>query len=66
MAKAQPNVPAVPVEMSERDRVSRGVIVGLNNQNFDVMLLTDGEIVIHMAESDYTVKITKKKARVVL
>lgn len=64
MPKAKPDVPATPPEMSEKNKISRGIILGLTEQEFDVALLTDGEIAIHMPNSDYTIKITKKKERV--
>ena len=57
--------PEAPTEMTDRDRILRGVLTGLAEKNFAVALLQNGEVAIHMGESDYTLKLTKKKERVI-
>lgn len=57
-------IPEIPQDMSEKDKIARGILLGLADQNFNVGMLTNGEIAVNMAQSDYTIKITKKKERV--
>lgn len=57
-------IPETPPEMSERDQIARGILLGLADQEFRVGMLTNGEIAVNMTNSDYTIKITKKKNRV--
>lgn len=65
MAKVKPNLPATPPEMSDKDKIARAIILGLTEQEFSVALLMNGEIGVHMTDSDFTIKITKKKERVI-
>lgn len=57
-------IPETPPEMSEKDKIARGILLGLADQEFRVGMLTNGEIAVNMAQSDYIIKITKKKERV--
>lgn len=64
MAQKKPSLPATPPEMSDKDKLARAVILGLTEKGFAVALLLNGEIGINMGNSDYTIKITKKKERI--
>lgn len=57
-------IPETPPEMSERDQIARGILLGLADQDFSVGMLTNGEVVVSMNQSDYTIKVTKKKVRI--
>lgn len=57
-------IPETPPRMLEKDKIARGILLGLADQEFRVSMLTNGEIAVNMAQSDYTIKITKKKERV--
>lgn len=65
MPKTKAKVPDAPAVMSDKDKISRAIILGLSEQEFSVALLMNGEIGIHMTDSDYTIKVTKKKERVI-
>ena len=57
-------IPETPPEMSERDKIARGILLGLADQEFRVGMLTNGEIAVNMTNSDYIIRITKKRERV--
>ena len=64
MALKRQGIPEIPPEMADKDKIARGILLGLADQDFSVGMLTDGEIVVSMNQSDYTIKVTKKKARI--
>ena len=63
MAKNK-NDPATPPEMSEKDKIIRATLTALSEKGFSISLFTDGTIGVNMATSDYTIKVTKKKDRI--
>lgn len=64
MALKRQGIPETPPEMADKDKIARGILLGLADQDFSVGMLTDGEIVVSMNQSDYTIKITRKKTRI--
>ena len=64
MALKRPGIPETPPEMTDKDKIARGILLGLADQDFSVGMLTNGEIVVSMNRSDYTIKVTKKKTRI--
>lgn len=56
--------PATPPEMSEKDKIIRATLTALSEKGFSISLFTDGTIGVNMATSDYTIKVTKKKDRI--
>ena len=56
--------PATPPEMSETDKIIRATLTALSEKGFSIALFTDGTIGVNMATSDYTIKVTKKKDRI--
>lgn len=64
MALKREGIPETPLEMTDKDKITRGILLGLADQDFSVGMLTNGEIAVNMANSDYTIKITKKKDRI--
>ena len=65
MALKREGIPEIPLEMADKDKIVRGILLGLLDQDFSVGMLTNGEVVVSMNRSDYTIKITKKKERIV-
>lgn len=65
MALKREGIPEIPLEMADKDKITRGILLGLADQDFSVGMLTNGEIVVSMNRSDYTIKITKKKERII-
>ena len=64
MALKREGIPETPLEMADKDKIVRGILLGLLDQDFSVGMLTNGEIVVSMNRSDYTIKVTKKKVRI--
>lgn len=64
MVLKRQGIPETPPRMTDKDKIARGILLGLADQNFNVGMLINGEIVVSMDQSDYTIKVTKKKARI--
>ena len=64
MALKREGIPEIPLEMADKDKIIRGILLGLADQDFSVGILTNGEVVVSMDRSDYTIKVTKKKVRI--
>ena len=64
MALKREGIPETPLEMADKDKIVRGILLGLLDQDFSVGMLTNGEVVVSMNQSDYTIKVTKKKVRI--
>ena len=64
MALKREGIPEIPLEMADKDKIIRGILLGLADQDFSVGMLTNGEVVVNMNQSDYTIKVTKKKVRI--
>ena len=64
MALKRQGIPETPLEMADKDKIVRGILLGLLDQDFSVGMLTNGEVVVSMDRSDYTIKVTKKKVRI--
>ena len=64
MALEREGIPETPPEMADKDKIARGILLGLADQNFNVGMRVNGEIVVSMSQSDYTIKVTKKKVRI--
>lgn len=52
-------------EATEKDTIMREILVALNAANFSISLLLNGEAAVSMPTADYTIKITKKKERII-
>ena len=64
MALKREGIPETPLEMADKDKIVRGILLGLLDQDFSVGMLTNGEIFVTVNHSDYTIKVTKKKIRI--
>ena len=56
--------PAPSQEISEKDKIMRNILISLNEKGLSVSLLLNGEAAVSMPTADYTIKITKKKERI--
>jgi hypothetical protein len=51
--------------MNDKDKIVRDIILSLTEKGYSVALLLDGEILVNFPLNDFTIKVTKKKKRII-
>lgn len=52
-------------DITEKDKIMHAILVALSKENFTISLLINGEAVVAMPTADYTIKLTRKKERII-